>query len=479
MINDTTSHVIKDPVHGTIQFTTLENSWIKPFIDNPHFQRLRHIKQLGMGDFIFPGAVHTRFNHCLGCAYVASQIAYKIGLSEEERQLVIISCLLHDIGHGPFSHAFEDVIHGKLIRHEDWTPFFLADYRTKEFFDYYNQCNPNHHLTDEKFKQIEEMIMHKSADKRVLADIVSSQLDADRLDYLLRDSHFCGVKYGEFDLRWMLNCMTVVNSNHGESLGITHKGIGVIEHYLMARRLMTRNIYHLQKKLALEFYMIKLLQSLAESLDNYGPFAAIRTTRLGEFLLKVNAFNQALSSENNRDQLKKTFLKNNYTLYRELCDYDIFMIIKQLSEMHDNHAATHLAKHIQHRIMPKIIRLDYVKVRTIGPIVNAFKHKYQNDFQDWQVALIQTPHQSYKIEADPILVVNERKVVKPINEISLMISAISDKYEHTAFLCIDKEIFDDTRVTQLVEQLTQGMAESDYGQSEPAHATVINERSNR
>lgn len=275
-MNENMTHVIKDPVHGTIQFATVENNWIKPFIDSPNFQRLRHIKQLGMGDFIFPGAVHTRFNHCIGCAYVASQIAHKIGLSDEERQLVITACLLHDIGHGPFSHAFEDVFQEKLIRHEDWTPFFLADYKNAAFFDNYNHFNPRHNLTEEKFRLIENMIMHKSSGKRVLSDIVSSQLDADRLDYLLRDSHFCGVAYGQFDLRWLLNCMTIINSDRGESLGITHKGIGVIEHYLMARRLMTRNIYHLQKKLAFESFTIKLLQSLAESLDHYAPYAAIK-----------------------------------------------------------------------------------------------------------------------------------------------------------------------------------------------------------
>jgi HD superfamily phosphohydrolase len=455
MMNDNTiTHVIKDPVHGTMQFTTAENSWIKPFIDSANFQRLRHIKQLGMGDFIFPGAVHTRFNHCLGCSYVASQVANKIGLSEEERQLVIIACLLHDIGHGPFSHAFEDVFHGKLIRHEDWTPFFLADYRSKEFFDYYNHCNPRHHLTEEKFRSIEDMIMHKSPGKRVLSDIVSSQLDADRLDYLLRDSHFCGVSYGQFDLHWMLNCMTIVNSAQGESLGITYKGIGVIEHYLMARRLMTRNIYHLQKKLALEFFMVKLLQNLAESLDDYPAYAPIKKTRLGEFLLKVNTFNQHTKTESDLDSHKKNFLEKNYAHYKELCDYDIFMIVKLLAEMQNDQAATLIAKRIQQRQMPKIVRLDHINVKLIEPIVNEFKHAHKNDFQDWQITLIQTPHQSYKIEADPILVVNELNIVKPINEISLMISAISDKYEHTAFLCIDKEIFNDNRIKTLIGKLT-------------------------
>src|SRR5476651_1965226 len=179
MNNENIYHVIKDPVHGTMQFSAEEDNWIKPFIDSPNFQRLRHIKQLGMGDFIFPGAVHTRFNHCLGCCYIASQIAHKVGLAEEERQLVIIACLLHDIGHGPFSHTFEDIFHHKLIRHEAWTPFFLADYLKPEFFAAYNKLNPKDQLTEEKFALIQAMIMHKSPKKRVMADIVSSQMDAD------------------------------------------------------------------------------------------------------------------------------------------------------------------------------------------------------------------------------------------------------------------------------------------------------------
>src|SRR3989338_10948262 len=151
--NESHFHVIKDPVHGTMQFTTKEDRWIKPFIDSPHFQRLRHIKQLGMGDLIFPGAVHTRFNHSLGCCYLASQIAKTIGLVEEERQLVMIAGLLHDIGHGPFSHAFEGIFYNKTICHEDWTERFLADYGTVEFFTQYNRLNPRYHLTEEKFHQ--------------------------------------------------------------------------------------------------------------------------------------------------------------------------------------------------------------------------------------------------------------------------------------------------------------------------------------
>lgn len=446
-------HVIKDPVHGTMQFTSTEDAWVKPFIDSPHFQRLRHIKQLGMGDFIFPGAVHSRFNHCLGCCYVASQIAHKIGLVDEERQLVMIACLMHDIGHGPFSHAFEGIFHEKLIRHEDWTPHFLADYRSDEFFTHYNTLNPRHTLTEDKFRRIADMIMHKPTPRNVLDDIVSSQLDADRLDYLLRDSHFCGVRYGEFDFRWMLHCMAIVKSADGRRLGITHKGIGVVEHYLMARRLMTRNIYHSQKKLALESLLVQLLATLAESLETHPDYASIRQTRLGQFLMAANRFNAAIQQAKNPDELKQNFIQINYANYKELCDYDVFALIKQLADFSDENPATQIAKRLQFRKMPKILRLDYVDLSVVADRLTAFKRKHKDDYQDWQLMLIETPHQSYSGEDDPILVVNELNDINPISEFSFMLNAISDKLEHVAFLSVDYAIANDDAIKALVKEL--------------------------
>jgi len=455
LINNMISHVIKDPVHGTMQFTALENNWIKPFIDSPNFQRLRHIKQLGMGDFIFPGAVHTRFNHCLGCCYIASQIANKIGLGEEKRQLVMIACLLHDIGHGPFSHTFEDLFQDKLIRHEAWTPYFLQDYRNPEFFDYYNRCNPHHPLTEEKFQLIEEMIMHKSARKEVIGDIVSSQLDADRLDYLLRDSHFCGVSYGQFDLHWMLNSMVIVNSPHGERLGLTHKGIGVVEHYLSARRLMVRNIYHHHKKLGLEYLLVKLLTTLSASIENYAPFNKIKNSRLGKFLSHANLFNQQLSEEGDISQAKKGFLDTNFSDYKELYDYDIFCLVKFLATMQDPHPAAQIAQRIYYRRMPKIIRFDLAILSSLQTILDDFFSSSHDLFEEWQLTLIKTPHQSYSISEDPIYIMNDQGKVRPVNEISLMINAISDKYEHTTFLCVDYAICEKNEIKKLIELLSK------------------------
>lgn len=444
-------HVIKDPVHGTMQFTSLEDAWVKPFIDSANFQRLRHIKQLGLGDLIFPGAVHTRFNHSLGCCYVAGQIAQKIGLADEERQLVMIACLLHDIGHGPFSHAFEGIFTSIPIRHEDWTPYLLADYNTKDFFSLYNQRNPRYHFSEEKFRMIADMIMHQPSIKNVLADVVSSQLDADRLDYLLRDSHFCGVRYGEFDFRWMLHCLAIVQTNEGERLGITYKGIGAVEHYLMARRLMIRNIYHSKKKLALECLLVELLSMLAADLDTHSAFKSIKQTLLGQFLFEANQFNQANTQDLGK-QSKSEFLKKNYSLYKQLCDYDIFSLIQQLIALNDNHPATQIALRLHHRRMPKIIALEQRDYKNISDDLKNFKsdHPY---IENWQLNLIRTPHQSYSGEDDPIWMINEQKEMQPIGKFSSMIDAISDKFEDTAFLAMDTALLDNKNVNLFLKKM--------------------------
>ncbi len=439
-------HVIKDPVHDTIQFTAEEDSWIKPFIDSPHFQRLRHIKQMGLGDLIFPGAVHTRFNHCIGCSYVGSQIAKKIGLNEADRQLVMIACLLHDIGHGPFSHAFEGIYTRKMIRHEMWTRHFLSAYETDEFFDHYNKVNPRAKLDKEKYRIIADMIMHQPVKNQVLADIVSSQLDADRLDYLLRDNHFCGVRYGEFDLRWMLHCMLIVKSENGDRLGITHKGIGVVEHYLMARRLMARNIYQLQKKLAIEQLMVLLFSSLAQSMATNDLFASIRATRLGQFLIAANAYN---ASDISREQ----FIADNFLNYKELCDYDVYALLRQLAEIDSDHHAIQIAKRLQFRMMPKIVRLDSADMKAVQANLQAFKEKHQQKYHDWQIILMQTPHRSYSGEDDPILVMDEHGAVKSLGEYSIMIDALSDRLENVAFIAVDKAIATEKPVADFMRHL--------------------------
>ncbi len=343
----TNYHVIKDPVHGTMQFTTMQDQWIKPIINHPVFQRLRHIKQLGLGDLIFPGAVHTRFNHSLGCCYVASQVAHELELSLADQQLVMVAALLHDVGHGPFSHAFEDLFEKKLIRHEDWTPYFLQEFAGEDFIKQYNQLNHDHRLNAERFAQIKAIIMHQPMANQLLADIVSSQLDADRLDYLLRDSYFCGVTYGQYDFHWLLHCLTTIENQGKQRLGVTYKGIGVVEHYLNARRLMIRNIYYHSKKLAVEFLLVEFLKLLSG--DLMSQFPELLDNSLGKFLQEVKRFN-----EHPTESHKQEFLEKNYHLYRHLTDYDVFMVMRAVAESQKQNECVELAKRLYYRHLPKV-----------------------------------------------------------------------------------------------------------------------------
>ena len=240
--------------------------------------------------------------------------------------------------------------------------------------------------------------------------------------------------------------MTIVDVDDNQRLGITHKGIGVVEHYLMARRLMTRNIYHSQKKLAIEALLVQLLARLAERLDSHAPYASIRETRLGKFLLAANQFNREIVSGKNGKGLKKKFLEENYANYKELCDYDVFALIKQLAEVNDNDAAAQIAMRLHHRKMPHIVRFDYANLPKVESALTAFKAAHQKEIQDWQLMIVETPHQSYSGEDDPILVVNERGGIQPLSKFSILIDAISDKLEHIAFLCIDRTLEENKHV---------------------------------
>lgn len=447
-------HIIKDPVHGVMQFTTEEDGWIKPFIHSANFQRQRNIKQLGLTDWMFPGAVHTRFNHGLGSCYIASQIVNKLGLNILDRQLVILACLLHDIGHGPFSHTFEEIFWQNSIKHESWTPMFLAEFTSEKFLTNFNKLNPQQKLDQNKIREIQKLIMHEESNNSLLSDIVSSQLDADRLDYLLRDSHFCGVTYGEYDFLWLLHCLTPVKQGDIKRLGITHKGIGVVEQYLMARRLMIRNVYQNGKKHSAEYLLKEFLQHLAHDLAEQKDFLKLNMHDAAvQFLQNVSSFNQQAAQAKNLTKLKMDFMQNNYDLYKKLCDYDILALIRHLANLEHDDSTVMLAKRLQYRILPKILYIHEKDIKRVDEIIQKFKDKNKKQVRAWQVNLLQLPHLSYAINKDPILVRDFAGKINYLHDNSMMIGAISDKYESSYLVVIDAQILDQSVVQKLMQEL--------------------------
>ena len=228
--------IIRDPVHDCIAFR-LERSvdaLLFRLINTIEVQRLRRIRQLGMASLAYPGADHSRYSHSLGVMETARKIIDQLRrsfyISEEQETICLAAALLHDLGHGPFSHVFERVTG---IHHEDLTHRVIIDEASEV-----NRVLAEHDSTLPR-KIVD--FLNCNPRRTFVCDILSSQLDADRLDYLLRDNLMTGSRYGGYDLRWLLVSMTI--DSNSDRLAVTWKGVSAVEAYLAARYHMYRNVY--------------------------------------------------------------------------------------------------------------------------------------------------------------------------------------------------------------------------------------------
>ncbi|MGN1362211.1 MAG: HD domain-containing protein [Methanobrevibacter sp.] len=207
---------IRDSIHGDLPITELE----KEIMDYPQFQRLRRIKQLGFTSLIYPGANHSRFEHCIGTMYLASLLGKELNLTDDEIQLVRLSGMLHDIGHGPFSHVSESVMD---VKHEELTEFVIKNTSIS------TKLSENYNLD-----KIVDIINGKGK----LGPIISGELDVDRMDYLIRDSHYTGVAYGVIDVDRI-----ITNLKLEKYLVLDIKGVQAAESMLVARYFMYPSVY--------------------------------------------------------------------------------------------------------------------------------------------------------------------------------------------------------------------------------------------
>ena len=237
--------IFNDPVYG---FVTVPSDLVFKLIEHPFFQRLRRIRQLGLTNLVYPGALHTRFHHAMGAMHLMQETIEVIRLkghevSDAEKEGATIAILLHDIGHGPFSHALEtSIVHN--ITHEDLSAVFM-DRLNVEF---------NGQL------EIAIKIFRGKYKKRFLHQLVSSQLDLDRLDYLCRDSFFTGVSEGIVSSDRIVKMFTVVD----DQLVVEDKGIYSIENFLVARRLMYWQVYLHKTVLSAEHLLVNILKRAKE-----------------------------------------------------------------------------------------------------------------------------------------------------------------------------------------------------------------------
>jgi len=233
--------IINDPLYG---FITITNELIFLLLQHPYFQRLRHIRQLGLTEFIYPGATHTRFQHALGAMHLMGLIltnlrAKGVDISDEECEASQIAILLHDIGHGPFSHALEDTLLPG-VKHESISYLFLQKLNV-EF---------------EGRLDLALKIFRNSYTRKFFHQLVSSQLDADRLDYLHRDSFYSGVIEGTIGVDRIVTMLNVKE----DRLVVDEKGIYSIENFLHSRRLMYWQVYLHKTSVSAERLLVNLVR---------------------------------------------------------------------------------------------------------------------------------------------------------------------------------------------------------------------------
>src|SRR5665213_228476 len=229
---------IRDPIHGFIYQEPKE----RKLVDTKVFQRLRRLRQLAMASLVYPGAVHTRFEHSLGAFHLARKVSNRLLTTDSDKELVRLAALLHDIGHGPFSHVSEpilqqfctveleskkqqihEIISSRIIRSNEELVRILGE----------DQCNDIIALLEGKYG-------HK-----ILKDIVSGPLDVDKQDYLLRDSYFCGVKYGVFDVNRLVDVLQIHKDTDEEQyLAIADDGVNSVEQFVLAKYYMNVQVYH-------------------------------------------------------------------------------------------------------------------------------------------------------------------------------------------------------------------------------------------
>ena len=310
--------IFNDPIYG---FITIPNTLIFDLIAHKYFQRLRRISQMGLSYLVYPGAHHTRFHHALGCLHLMQNavriLRFKgVKISSEEENGLYIAILLHDIGHGPFSHAMEHSI-VENISHETISLKFMEALNI-EF---------------EGALDVAISMFKGDYSRRFFGQLISGQLDIDRSDYLKRDSFYTGVSEGNINSERLISMMSVVN----DELVIEEKGIYSIEKFLTARRLMYWQVYLHKTSLVAEQMITRILKRAKE------------LTHRGVKLEASLALSYFLNNSTNSDNFEIATL-NQFSL---LDDYDILSALKSW-QFHDDFVLSHLSEMILNRNLLKI-----------------------------------------------------------------------------------------------------------------------------
>jgi len=310
--------IFNDPIYG---FIYQQSDLISRIIEHPYFQRLRRITQMGLSYLVYPGAHHTRFHHVLGCGYLMQRAIEtlrlkEIDISKKEEESLYIAILLHDIGHGPFSHALESsIVEG--ISHEDISLLMMKELN-RQF---------------EGELEIAIQIFSNQYHRKFFYQLISGQLDMDRMDYLKRDSFYSGVAEGNINADRLITMLNVKN----DQLVLEEKGIYSVEKFIVARRLMYWQVYLHKTSLAAERILIQILKRAKELIEKGIEVPASKSLKF------------FLTHKIEKDNFDKEIL----LIFSKLDDYDIISALKLWCD-HDDFILSYLSGSIINRKLPKV-----------------------------------------------------------------------------------------------------------------------------
>ncbi|MWB93970.1 HD domain-containing protein [Flavobacterium sp. GA093] len=400
--------IFNDPIYG---FISIPNELIYDLIQHPYFQRLRRISQMGLSYLVYPGANHTRFHHALGCMHLMQKavetLRFKgVAISEEEENALLIAILLHDIGHGPFSHAMEKSI-VEDVNHEAISLLFM------------NQLN------DEFDGRLSLAIQVFKGDyhRKFMLQLISSQLDMDRMDYLKRDSFYTGVAEGNVNSERLIQMMNVVDG----VLVIEEKGIYSVEKFLLSRRLMYWQAYLHKTSLVAELILMKVLKR-AKELTLKGMVLPCSEPLLYFMQNKVSL---------------EGFDSEKLDLFSQLDDFDIISALKAWQKQDDFILST-LSKMIINRDLLKIkLSAEKIPIEESQALKEEFAEEHKISALDAGYFIFRgkIKNQAYSKEAEPIRILKKDKTIEDVVEASDQLNLKSlSKLVTKYYICYPKQL---------------------------------------
>ncbi|MEM6514680.1 MAG: HD domain-containing protein [Bacteroidota bacterium] len=377
--------IFNDPIYG---FITIPNSLIFDLIEHPYFQRLRRISQMGLSYLVYPGAHHTRFHHAIGSMHLMKKavdvLRFKgVAVSSEEENALYIAILLHDIGHGPFSHAMEHSIVNN-ISHEQISIYFMETLNT--------EFNGSLTMAIEIFKG--------EYHRPFLCELISSQFDMDRADYLKRDSFYTGVAEGNINSERLITMLNVRN----EHIVVEEKGIYSVEKFLVARRFMYWQVYLHKTGIVAEQLLTRVLKRAKEL--SVKDFSLEASSPLQYFL------STEISEDNFNLEVLKTFAK--------LDDTDILAAMKSWQN-HADFVLSNLCKMIINRDLLKIkLKNKPIKKELLGKHLNRITEKHQITEEEAMYFVFDghIANQAYRFEEQQIKILQKTGKVVDISKAS-------------------------------------------------------------